>query len=462
MNFGGPRRPNDAREIDPARDRVCGWLAHQAKVFPDLEMSDPDESGLSSLDAAFAHAIYGAAIRRWRTLATLLDHVMAPRTLTGIDPLVRGVLLCGLAQVYFLDRVPRHSAIDEAVEWSKQRVRTDAGKFVNAVLRRSADLLRDPTKPVEAWEGRRDQVPLSSGGALRLREEIFPEDPAERAAAQCSIGVGVVRRWFERLGAERGGALALHTLVDAPIMINAMHAQRPFGPIDGPLRQHEDRGMWVFDGSTVELVGLLRSRPDVWVQDAASVRPVGALADVDPAVIVDLCAGRGTKTRQLASMFPRAKIVATDADPERLESLRAVFRGSTQVRTPEIPDVEKHVDGLGGADAVLLDVPCSNTGVFARRVEARYRLNGEMLGRLSETQRRILTRGRALVRPGGVIVYATCSVEPEENQEQSKWAASELKLKLARSEWCAPSGLPGEAASGYRDGSFFAVLAAEG
>lgn len=469
----GPRNSaarSAGRTLDLARDRATGWLSHQAAVFPNLEIEPPDEAGLSNLDAAFAHAIYVAAIVRWRTLERLLDHVMAPRRFTGIDPLVRGVLLGGLAQIYLLDRVPRHAAIDEAVEWAKQRVRTDAGKFVNAVLRRSADLLKDSARPREEFEDRRDQFLLSEGRALGLTHPVFPEDPVERAAVQCSLGPGMVRRWFERLGDERAAAMARHSVAEPPVTINARHAagnwQSDFTST-AFFSPHADTGLWIYHGPSEQLTRVLRERRDLWVQDAASTRPVLSLNAIAPKLVVDLCAGRGTKTRQLAALFPSARIIATDVDQGRLAALRAVFRADPknsaaaperQVQTPAPGEVPALVSSEGGADLVLLDVPCSNTGVLARRIEARYRLNSAMLARLVETQRQILRQARELLKPGGAILYATCSVEAEENQQQAEWAARELALTPGASEFCEPAGQPGETPTAYRDASFSVIL----
>lgn len=468
----GPRNSarSAVRTLDPARDRATGWLSQQAAVFPNLEIERPDEAGLSNLDAAFAHAIYVQAIVRWRTLERLLDHIMAPRRFTGIDPLVRGVLLCGLAQIYLLDRVPRHAAIDEAVEWAKQRVRTDAGKFVNAVLRRSADLLKDPGRPREEFEDRQDQFLLSEGRALRLQHPVFPEDPVERTSVQCSLNAGMVRRWFERLGDDRAAAMAQHSVAEPPITINASHAAanwRSDFSSTAFFTPYKDAGLWVYHGPSEQLSRVLRERRDLWVQDAASARPVLMLKGLDPKVVVDLCAGRGTKTRQLAALFPDARIIATDVDQRRLAALRSVFHADARasqaedarrVQTPSPTELVPIVKSFGGADVVLLDVPCSNTGVLARRIEARYRLNAAMLGRLVDTQREILRQARALLKPGGAILYATCSVETEENQQQGEWAARELSLTQGDSEVCEPAGQPGETPTAYRDGSFSTIL----
>src|SRR5207244_3405544 len=111
--------------------------------------------------------------------------------------------------------------------------------------------------------------------------------------------------------------------------LNIAHARSPLD--SGALVQHSAPGRAVFAGAGPELTGLLRDRPDVWVQDPASAIAVESVADLGPRVIVDLCAGRGTKTRQLAAVFPNARIAASDTDQARFAALRSLFSDSSQV-----------------------------------------------------------------------------------------------------------------------------------
>ncbi len=142
--------------------------------------------------------------------------------------------------------------------------------------------------------------------------------------------------------------------------------------------------------------------------------------DLRPSRVLDLCAGRGTKSRQLALTWPDAQIVATDKDAVRFEELGRVASGFTNLTAVPFDRV------AGPFDLVLLDVPCTNTGVLARRREARYRFSDEGLGELVALQREILRRGWTLTDTGGRLLYATCSNEPQEGEEQAKWAVSAL------------------------------------
>jgi 16S rRNA (cytosine967-C5)-methyltransferase len=185
------------------------------------------------------------------------------------------------------------------------------------------------------------------------------------------------------------------------------------------------------------------------VREAARVVP-------SPALIVDACAGRGTKTRQLARAYPDARILATDTDARRRATLAEAFTGHPRVRVV----APAEVTGLARsrADLVVLDVPCSNTGVLARRVEARYRAGDAVLSQLVGLQRTIMRDADPWLAAGGHILYSTCSLEPEENEQQTAWAASNLGWKVGFSRATLPVGVPGGPARDYRDGSFAAVL----
>lgn len=424
-----------------------------------------ERAGLSPLDLALAYAVHDAAVRRWLTLRFLLQACLT-QPFDELEGRVKGVLLAGAAQLVLLDRVPAHAAINHAVEWSKLVIRPGAGALVNAVLRKVARLApeelarsREPSIPAVAdgaAELPRDRLPLGDGSWRMLAAEILPEDPSERIMMSTSVPRWLVDRWRGRLGAGAARALALHAVAEAPMVLNTSHARHlPTG-----LGAHDEPGRAVFDGPRHELVALLRSRDDLWVQDAASAGAVESIADLRPAVIIDVCAGRGTKTRQLARVFPQAQIAATDADDRRLESLRRTFAGHPRVSVAGLRATMR--GNIGRADLVLLDVPCSNTGVLARRTEARYRADAAHLESLTGVQRQIIADSIPLLAPGGRILYSTCSIEPEENQQQAAWAGKWHKLVARRERVVMPRGLPGGLPREYTDGAYSVLLESGG
>jgi 16S rRNA (cytosine967-C5)-methyltransferase len=439
-----------------ARDVVHRTLAHQAELFPELDLAPLDSSGLSERDAAFAHAIYDAVLRRWITLEYILGRYLT-RPFTDLEPRLKAVLLAGAAQVLLLDRVPPHAVLNESVEWAKHMVRPAAGGLVNAILRKIVGLVHGDQTGIPAprlraaWTQANDEVPLADGTAVKLREAVLPEIRLDRLAVSTSHPPALLRKWAGTWGESEAARRAAHDLVAPPTVLNVRFAN---GAVPKTM-PHSRAGHAVFVGGRGELVDLLKARPDVWVQDAASGEAVAGVASLRPRIVVDACAGQGTKTRQLAATFPQARIVATDVDARRLGALRML--GQSQPRI-EVTDI----GGLGAwrakADLVLLDVPCSNTGVLARRVEAKYRCGDSQLARLVATQREILRDAAGLLARGGVILYSTCSIEPEENEEQAAWAERELGLLREEMVSLRPQGLPGGPAADYRDGAFSAVL----
>src|SRR5690606_23354186 len=149
-------------------------------------------------------------------------------------------------------------------------------------------------------------------------------------------------------------------------------------------------------------------------------RPVMATAglNLSDRLILDYCAGAGTKTAQLAAMHPEARIVATDRDPRRFDLLKERFRGHDRV---EVRDIRDLLDYAQAVDLLVLDVPCSNTGVLPRRIEAKYRLDDQHLKKLTDVQKQIVADSLVYRRPGGWLLYSSCSIESEENERQVAW-----------------------------------------
>jgi 16S rRNA (cytosine967-C5)-methyltransferase len=450
---------------DAARDLVYRRLARQARHYPDLAISGLDiaqASGpLDSRDAAFAHAVYDAAIRRWLTLDYILSRFLDGH-LAEIEPRLRAVLIAGAAQMLFLDRVPAHAVINHAVEWSKQRIRPGAGGVVNAVLRKVAALRMDPGEDRrERYTDRRDELPLSDGTALALREDVLPESDSDRLAVASSTPLELLRAWEACMAAREVKRIALHGLAVPPVILNTSHARSPL-PVGPEFEPHAAPGHHVYSGGRVELAIFLESRRDLWVQDPASSLAVSSVADLPVlrGLILDLCAGQGTKTRQLSAAFPDAAIVSTDIDPVRRRTLAAAFTGSDQVRVVEPTVVREQY--FEKADLILLDVPCTNTGVLARRPEAKYRFGAGSLESLVQTQRQIIADAIPLLAAGrgvrGRLLYSTCSLEPQENAHAAAWAAKWHGFTVSREHQRLPVGGPGEAPAQYSDGSYAILL----
>lgn len=460
-----PPAPQTSREAplgDHPRHVACRVLARQARLFPEFDLTTLDRlleaegATMSELDHAFAHAIYDAAVRNWLVLEFLLGRCTT-QPFGDLEPRLRGVLMAAAAQIIILDRVPVHSAINHAVEWAKRVIRPGAGGMTNAVLRKVAAFRpADEQRRRETFTGARDELAAPDGTAIVLAQACLPEDEVDRLAIATSHPRALLDHWLRSHPMREVRRVALHGVVHPPAILNTAHAREPIGG----LAAHEVPGHHVFAGSAHALGVLLRDRSDVWVQDPASSAVIESVADLRPAVVLDLCAGQGTKTRQLAATFPDARIVATDIDLDRFTALSLAFKGSARVAVLPIKQVRAEFHGQ--ADLILLDVPCSNTGVLARRPEARYRFGAESLESLTDAQRQIVADSILLLRDTpaqrGKILYSTCSLEPEEDHAQAAWVDRWHRLGISRERTVVPRGRPGGPATGYSDGAYGVLL----
>ncbi|MEM9883915.1 MAG: transcription antitermination factor NusB [Planctomycetota bacterium] len=412
-----------------ARYAAALTLADAAAAFPDIPPAEPDLAGLSPADARLATAIHRTVLQRWLTLEHLAGRFLKqpPRKL---PPEVKAVLYAGVAQLVLMDRLPAYAVIDESVKLVR---RLDAGRsagLVNAVLRKVADAADGKTE--EAWEPAADRVPLPGGGAVKLSGPLLPkpDNLLAHLAVAASVPMPLLQRWFRAFGREEATRIALHTLQNPPTFVV------------------EDETPRLWDGSHEELTDWLAADPTRRVQDPASLASVASLRELElrPASILDLCAGRGTKTRQLRAEFPGAAITAWDPDDARRADLIGAFGGGWF-------EVAEPADGQR-FDLIVLDVPCSNTGVLARRPGARYRATETNLASLVALQRQIIGRAWAHAAPGGVFLYCTCSIEEQENGDQARWLAELSGGAVVKSGLLLPQGT----GSDYRDGSYHSVI----
>ena len=471
---GAPRGPRDRRDDepptrDPARDRAYRRISKQVRRYPhNLLITPLGDEGLSAVDASFAHALYDVVMRRWITLEHLAS-LGLKRDFETLDASVQAAILAGSAQMLLMETIPPRAALNESVTWAKRVTRTDrAGGFVNAALRRVSELIGEGDTPEgeepsrrwpprrERYEGKRDELPLANGRAVPLAFEVLPEDPLQRLAIATGHPLDLLRLWSKSMSLREVRALAMHGITRPPVILNTAHVQTP--PPAESVTPHTAPGHHVFTGSHAELVRLLERRSDLWVQDPASSLAVESVADLRPKLIVDACAGQGTKTRQLAAMFPDAHIVATDIDVKRRVALAEVFQSHPDAKRVTVINHADLSQWASKADLALLDVPCSNTGVLARRVEARYRASESAVAELGGLQRQIVADAVKLLAPGGALLYSTCSLDPRENDDMVEWAVRWHGFESTRQSRRLPAGGPGEPDDRYSDGSFAALL----
>lgn len=435
--------------MSPARTAALEALTTAAARFPDLLPVEPDDTDLAPRDAALAHALADAVVRRWLTL----DHLLArftPQPPGELIPPLHAALLAGAAQMLLLDRVPVHAAIHDTVEWTKHAVSRGASGMANAVLRNLDRLIAGPR---ETYTDQTDEIPLSGGRAIAFKEAVLPADAAQRLSIATSVPRALIDAWGA-FGTRTCEQIAMHTIERPPTCLTTRYAETPD---DSVLTPHDVEGSAVFIGTHLELINLLAQNDDLWVQDPASAASLSLAKDLKPKFVIDVCAGRGTKTRQLLAMYPEAKVVAAETDSARLAELERVFANHPRVRVLPAQTLADLMPGR--ADLVLLDVPCSNTGVLGRRPEARYRAPGSaQRRRLVALQREIAETAAALLTPHAAILYATCSLEREENQEQATWLSETLDMHIAAEHLTLPAGEPGSPPTARHDGAYAALL----
>ena len=393
--------------VSPARRAAARVLerVETGQAFADLALdAEIDRGSLSPRDAALATEIV-LGVLRWRRW---LDALLAPhskRRLDRLDPRVLALLRLTAYQIIFLERVPAWAAVNDAVALARLREKPGVPEFVNAVLRA-----------------------FTRRGAAERRPRL-PRDPVDALAVRCSFPTWLAVRWVARYGTAEAERLMLAMNERPPLTVRVNtaratreEAQRRLLEEDG-LRAAPTR--YAPEGLVVEH-GAPPSRWKTFVagevvpQDEASILVSRLLAPRPGDTVADVCAAPGTKTTHLAALMEGVgRIVAFDPQPQRLALVdeSAARLGFGLIETRPGP-VEELAPGYAGAcDRVLVDAPCSNLGVLRRNPEVKWRRTPEDIGRAQARQRQILAAAATMVKPGGRLVYATCSLEPEENEE---------------------------------------------
>jgi 16S rRNA (cytosine967-C5)-methyltransferase len=342
-----------------------------------LEEAFESVGRLEPRDIALARMIAGTAMRRFGSIGLLLDALLARGLPRKSGPL-EAILVTAAAQILYLD-VADHAAVDLAVRLARRDDRAQAfSGLANAVLRRLA------AEKAERLAALPPDADTPDWLAERWRAAYGPEAAAIMAAQRREPGLDLsVRRDPEHWAAHLGGRV----LATGSVRLAGQGAV-------AALPGFED-GAW-------------------WVQDAAAALPARLLGAVDGLRVADLCAAPGGKTAQLAAAG--AAVTAVDRAPARIERLKA------NLERLELSASLVAADALGYEaapfDAVLLDAPCSATGTIRRHPDVAWSKTRADLGALAGLQARLLARAAHLTREGGLLVYCTCSLEPEEGEAQ--------------------------------------------
>jgi 16S rRNA (cytosine967-C5)-methyltransferase len=360
---------------------------------------EAERAGLEPSRRAVAHRLSFGVVQRRRTLDVLLDPAITNPG--GVEPEIRDVLRLGAFELAFSDRVPPRAAVDQAVRLARslpgdERRRTARAGLVNAVLRRV-------------------------GPGVREALATLPTGTPQELAVAASVPDWIAERLCDALGRETARTVlyAGNEPTESAVRWNPLRGTRQELEARLPADTRRDR---VIDEAYVLSQAFDLERSAIWhegramAQSRASMLPALALDPRPGERVLDVCAAPGAKTTHLAALSGgSAEIVAIEARPARARALRALC-SRMGARVTVIEGDGTWVPLEGAFDAALLDPPCTGLGVLSARPDARWRRRESEIATLVDLQTRLLARAIAAVRPGGRIVYSTCTLLPEENQ----------------------------------------------
>jgi 16S rRNA (cytosine967-C5)-methyltransferase len=359
------------------------------------------QAGLTPRDRHLCQElVYGAV--RWRAT---LDWLIARKARNPLQkPALQNLLRLGLYQIFWLDRVPHHAAVHETVELAKRAGFGHQAGFINALLR-------------------------GYGREFGATNQLLAELRSTQPHLGFSHPEWLVHRWQERFGLDQTRTLLAWNNTPPKTFARVNTLKADAARLLTQWRQENVEYDFVRrDWLQQNLVFELKSHPPLdhlpsfqeglfYVQDPSTLLAVQELGPVPGERVLDLCAAPGGKLSYIAQLMRNeGQLMAHDTSPERLELLKqnCARLGVTCVQI--LSGFPSSPPGPPQFDRVLLDAPCSNTGVMRRRVELRWRIRPEEIERLRAGQLELMRQAAQVVAPGGTLVYSTCSLEPEENQ----------------------------------------------
>lgn len=370
-------KPGDARTTALALLRA---VLDDGRPLDEALAGNPYFARLEARDRAFARLLLATTLRRLGQIDDAIDRCL-DRAIRAKDVALRHILRLGAVQLLFLE-TPPHAAVSTALDLARGPRLAGQRGLLNAVLRR---LAREGKAIVEAQDAARLDTPdwlwrpwCAAYGEATTRAIAtvhLAEPPLDLSCKTDPAG------WAEKLGAELlpGGSLRL-----------------PAGQGDVTRLPGYGEGAW-------------------WVQDAAAALPARLLGDIAGKTVVDLCAAPGGKTAQLAAAG--AEVIAVERSPERLQRFRENLH-RLQLRAEAVAADAAEWQPPVPADAALLDAPCSSTGTLRRHPDIAHLKNAAQIGPLTAAQDRLLAHTVGMVKPGGLLVYAVCSLQPEEGLQR--------------------------------------------
>ena len=385
----------------PAKARVCAYAVLR-RVFEDGAYADRALQGeakeLDTRDRALAMRLLYGAVQRKGTLDYLIER-LAERPPDQLDARLLAALRLGLYELLYLSGAPDHAVVADGVELAKGGARGGHG-LVNAVLRRGT---REGAALLEALS---DQTPL-------------------QAAVKHSHPEWIAQLWWEHLGASDARALMAYDNEPGEVALRVNTLLTDAGTLASelPVATHADPGLpeaLVLEGP-FDAHDSPAWRAGAFLAQSRAAMHVARALDPQPGErVLDLCAAPGGKSTHLAALMQgEGEVVAVERNPRRAGALTRTAQRlrASNVRVEVANAAEKRREGAV-FDRVLVDPPCSGLGTLQARADLRWRVTPEHVREMMRTQAAILAAGASALRPGGVLVYSTCTISPTENERQ--------------------------------------------
>lgn len=364
-----------------------------------------DDNELSShRDRNLVNAIvYG--VLRWRKLLDWIISQHSSISIEKIHPDILNILRIGLFQIFFFDRIPVSAAVNTSVDMAKKKFPSWTAGYVNAVLRNA------------------------SKNKTALPYPNLDQDPVNSISIIKSFPKWLVERWVNHYGVDETLRLcdAYNEIPSLTCRTNTLRADR--GELLTQLADEADKiSLTDYSPDGILLNNLKTAIHKMktfdsgyfQVQDEAAQLISYLLSPRSGEIILDACAGLGGKTGHIAQLMKnKGQLIAIDKDPQKISRLNnEMKRLGVSVVSALVSDLEKPIPNaeVGRFDRILLDAPCSGLGVIRRNPDVKWDTSRQNLKRYQVIQKKFLDRVSHMVKPGGIIVYAVCSIEPEENE----------------------------------------------
>ena len=415
------------------RDLVLGVLLENERkgTYSHILVRDMLDAhqDLSEQERAFMKRLTEGTLERRIELDSVIDR-FSKKPASGLRPLIRQILRMGIYQILYMDSVPDSAACSEAVSLAKLHKMNALSGFVNAVLR---NVIRS-----------RDRGELES----LLGEASL--------SVRYSMPQWLIDLWKDQLGEEETDSLLKSLLEIRPVCIRFSPDADP-AERDRILKEMKEAGTEVAPGrwlpyafcltGTNAIQDLPGYREGLWtIQDESSMFAVEAAGIRGDETVMDVCAAPGGKSMHAASLLREGRVLAFDLSHKKTEQIRKNIKRMGLEGKISVADQDARIHNSryeNCADLLLCDLPCSGLGIIGRKRDIKYRIRRQELDELSALQREILKNAVTYLKPGGVLIYSTCTIDALENQENADYIEQELGLKADSLLLFLPPGIPG-------------------